>query len=147
MPEDSPPEPGAGPNIITIKFEAGGLGPNDKNLAAQNLGLSEPEILSNCVFRYSTVLAYSSGGSMLASGTAAAVQHRYTGPLSTVQISPILSCRKLKQPIAGLILEQKSYYNLSLTTIDCPPGDKAGASAVSLGFRYTGDGTAECRYQ
>jgi hypothetical protein len=148
MPEDDPPDPGQGPNMITIGFQPGLLGPSDKNAVLQSLGLNETELLRNCVFRYSSALSYGAdGGTMLASGSAASIQHRYTGQLTFVQVFPSLACKKLRAPAAGMVLEQGPYYIVSLNTSECPPGAKGTAGSVSLSFRYTGDGTSECRYQ
>jgi hypothetical protein len=148
MPEDPAPNPGQGPNSLAIKFQPGGLGVNDRGSITRSLGLNDKEIQSGCALRHSTMLEYGQQEiAALPSGTAPSVQYRFAGPLSSIKVSVTAACRKMKKPVAGMILEQGNFYVLTLSTIDCAPSGKGSQSNVSLNFRYTGDGTGECRYQ
>jgi len=147
VPEDPPPDPGEGANTLTINFLPGGLGVSDRNAVMQTLGLSEAEIQRACALRHGVMLSYGQGGgTFLPAGTAASLQYRFTAPLVSLQVSPVIGCQRLRAPVSGMVLEQGNYYTIALSTVDCPPGAKGGGN-TALSFRYTGDGKGECRYQ
>ncbi|MBI3419409.1 MAG: hypothetical protein HY053_04680 [Proteobacteria bacterium] len=141
-------DPGTGPNSLHVALQAGGIGPQDRSSIADNLGLSEKEVQSSCYLRYQLMVMYGQDlGGTLNVEPGKAVDYKYSTPLRNLQVTTSVACRKLRHPLAGVILEQGDYYILSLLPVDCPIGDKANATKLSLIFRYLGDGNGECRYQ
>jgi hypothetical protein len=148
VPVDGPPDPGNGPNVLQISLKPGMIGGHDKLQVMQALGINEGELQSNCYFRYSTLLTYGEGGgTMLNSGGAASVTHHFTGPLRKVEIYPSVTCKKLRNPSSGVIMEQGGMFVVSLGSVKCDPARVAAAPSIGLGFRYAGDGQGECAYQ
>lgn len=143
------PEPmpkGSGSNSLSISLQPGAVGTDDKNMVARMLGLNDQEILSNCYFEYQVISSYSDGnGDILPIGTAQSASIRFPTNLDTVDFYPTIACRKLRQPISGMVIDQGGYYKVSVSDASCPAGGRTGA--VSLRFRYLGNGKGECVYQ
>lgn len=139
---------GQGPNKLSLSLQPGAVGQSDKQMIASLLGLSEQEVMGNCFFEYQAISSYTNGGGeILPLGTAPSASVRFPAALQSVDIYPTIACRKLRTPLSGMIVEQGNYYKVGIFSVNCPADAARNSGAITLIFRYLGDGTGECKYQ
>lgn len=135
---------GNGGNTLNISIMPGGIGNYDKSVVVGNLGLNDKEMQGNCYLEYSALAAFGGTGDSLPIGTANRVTYRFSGGLDSVDFYPVIACRKVKRPVAGMIIEENGYYKLGAMSASCKGGNRQGN--VTLTFKYLGDGQAACQF-
>ncbi len=137
--------PGSGANTFSVAIQPAAVGQKEVNQLYKQLGLSPQEIVANCAYENSVVLAMGErNGAILAMGKTAVAQQKFNSALTSVDILPTLACKKIRPPISGTIIEQGGYYKISATDISCPP---PRSGSLALTFRYLGNGKGECLYK
>jgi hypothetical protein len=141
--DNSPIPQGNGPFSLGLSIMPGAVGPADKRAVLRTLGLNEQEMTANCFIEYYILVATSEGGDYIPMRKNQSLNYRYGGSLSMVMISPSISCRKIKPPISGTVVEQNGFYTVSAQSFNCDVAGRTGSMNIS--FRYLGDGKGECK--
>lgn len=133
---------GEGNGALTLSFQPGLLGADDKRQIMNVLGLTEQEIGANCFFNYTAIIAHGQGKGDVIAVRGGRINYRFTPPLSSLDISPVVACRKLRAPISDTI-EENGFYTVGLSTISCQPPTSA---SVRGQFAYLGNGKGNCAF-
>lgn len=139
---NDPVPKGEGNGALNLSFQPGLLGADDKRQIMNSLGLTDQEISANCFFNYTAIVAHGQGKGDVITVRGGALNYRFTPPITSLDVSPVVACRKVRAPLSDTV-EENGYYTVGLSTISCQP--PAGAS-VSGQFAYKGNGKGNCAF-
>lgn len=136
---------GNGANTFSVAIQPAAVGQKEVNQLYSQLGLSPQEIVANCAYENSVVLAMGErNGTILSMGKTVAAQQKFNNALTSVDVLPTLACKKIRPPVSGTVIDQGGFYKISATDISCPP---PRSGSLALTFRYLGNGKGDCQYR
>lgn len=136
--------PGSGANTFSIIIQPPAFGQTEVNEIYRALGLNSQEILKNCTYENMVVISSGDTGSAISMGQMNSAQQRFNGNLTSIDVFPTIACKKIRQPVSGIVIDQAGFYKIGATNVTCPP---PRIGSINLSFKYLGNGKGDCQYR